>query len=164
MKKIIPIFILIFFCAGCGNKIEQPNNTTTNQKEIPTEKKEPIVGETCAYKKIAGSCNITFLSKTTASISQASNIDGPGYEGYEIKYKFTPKNPNMLEDKEILKKEHLFLLANSWYPGEKYLQKYNIKENAIFDCELAQISKGTCTPNILSISKINSTDYFETNK
>ncbi|OGF25533.1 hypothetical protein A2331_01555 [Candidatus Falkowbacteria bacterium RIFOXYB2_FULL_34_18] len=160
MHKKIIIISLLFVCTACTNQALNQKTPPPNSED--TTKEEPVVGGTCAYKKIAGSCRITYLSKTTASIAQAAISGGPGYEGYEVKYKFTPQNPNLIDNEDILSREHIFLLANSWYPGEKYLEKYKIAEGNVFDCELAKISKGTCTPNILSINEINNADYFET--
>lgn len=161
IKKILLTLILILFSTACSNKNNEVPANPENQAPEPQAENQNI-GETCAYKKISGMCQITYLSKTNASIDQINMIGGPGYEGYEIKYKFIPTNPDLLNDETIMEKEHLFLLANSWYPGEQYLKKYKIVKDALFNCELAQISKGTCTPNILSINEINNIDYFET--
>jgi len=132
---------------------------------------EPIGGP-CSYDKFRGECRITSIQKTEESMQQENTIGGPGYEGFEVKFRFTPTEPlnlenvklNLLADtvENFLDKEHLLLLTNSWYPGPEYLEKYNIEENAVFDCELWLITKGTCSPAIFKFDNIDTSDYFET--
>ena len=58
-------------------------------------------------------------------------------------------------------KEFLLTLANSWYPGPKFLRKYGIEVDRSFDCYLKVITKGTCTPILFDFPAINLSDYFE---
>lgn len=61
---------------------------------------------------------------------------------------------------DILNRES-FLLLNSYYHCQKYLEKYSIKENATFGGELLLITKSMCSPIGFSFDTINTTDYFE---
>ncbi|MCM8769725.1 MAG: hypothetical protein NC911_08700 [Candidatus Omnitrophica bacterium] len=124
-----------------------------------------LVGGPCEYNKIDGSCQIISITKTAESIHQATIGGGPGYEGYEIKFKFSPSSFAQDEgslSRDALNKEHTLTLANSWYPGEKFLEKYQIREGAFFDCKICIIAKGACTPVAFEFPDINTSDYFET--
>ncbi|MHC1632007.1 MAG: ABC transporter substrate-binding protein [Methanotrichaceae archaeon] len=58
-------------------------------------------------------------------------------------------------------REYLLQLCNSWYPGPRFLEKYNITEGAIFGCTLSLITKGTCSPIVFKFDEIDNCDYFE---
>jgi hypothetical protein len=128
-----------------------------------------LIGGACSYDRISGTCQIISVTKTSESIRQAQIGGGPGYEGYEIKFKFTPSEEKLEYRKasgggieDIVNKEHTLQLTNSWYPGDKFLEKYMIKEGKVFNCVLCLITKGTCTPVLFEFPDINTSDYFET--
>ena len=137
------------------------NNATASNSNAPM-----IVDGPCSYEKFRGTGRIISIQQTGQSKQQAVYS---GYEGFEIKFKFMPVEPLNIENvtwvnniQDILDREYLLLLANSWYPGQKYLEKYSIKENATFGGELLLITKGTCSPIGFRFDTINTTDYFET--
>ena len=117
-----------------------------------------LIGGPCSYDKIQGSCQITSVAKTDESIHQAQVSGGPGYEGNVIKYKFTPLDANQEYEKN---KEYLLTLTNSWYPGDKFLDKYSIQEGKTFKCVMGRIVKGTCTPVVFEFPDINTSDYTD---
>ena len=119
----------------------------------------PIVGGSCSYDKYPGKCNIVSVSKTDTSKTQ---INIAGYEGYEVQFNFNPSY-DYSNLSSFINKNYLFQLANSWYPGPKYLDKYNLKNGAIFDCNLSLIKEGTCSPSSFEFEGVNSSDYFERN-
>lgn len=128
-----------------------------------------LVGGPCEYESFTGKCEIALAGKTIESLAQKESEGGPGYEGYEVKYRFIPSRPLNTEKigwvkdiDEIINKEYTLLLANSWYPGKKFIEKYGIKQGAVFDCELSLITKGTCSPVVFKFGSIDTTDYFET--
>lgn len=179
MKKYMPIIIIltvVIIAAGAflylnqtgqGNKSVNlnPLNQSTFNKNWG-----PPLGGPCSYDKYQGSCKIISIIKTDASRHQIEVGGGPGYEGFEIKFKYIPKDKlNMSEstkwaEDQILDKEHLLLLINSWYPGPKFLEKYKIKENTTFDCKAEVITEGTCSPVGFEFNDINVSDYFECEK
>ena len=57
--------------------------------------------------------------------------------------------------------ENVLQLCNSWYPGPKSLQKYNITERAVFNCSIKLIKTGACSPVIIRFEDIDQCDYFE---
>ena len=63
--------------------------------------------------------------------------------------------------RKVVDREHLFRLANSWYPGERYIDKYGIKVGNIYPCTLRIITRGTCTPAIFKFPGDKDRDYFE---
>jgi hypothetical protein len=121
------------------------------------------MGGSCSYSSYIGTATITRIEKTEASSKQAKTKGGPGYEGYEVWFSFKA-------DQEIkegwarnrTEKEYLFLLANSWYPGPRYMEKYKIKRGNTYKCTLKVIAKGTCTPTIFNFLEPKRDDYFET--
>ena len=119
---------------------------------------QQIVGGKCEYDKTKGTCEITSVTKTEESIAQAAVGGGPGYEGCKVKFKFKPQG------KDLLDKEYTMRLTNSWYPGDKFLEKYKIAEGKIFNCTMCTIKKGTCTPVVFEFPDIDTSDYFETKR
>lgn len=121
------------------------------------------LGGPCAYNDYPGTATIVRVDKTDASRAQGSSASGPGYEGYEIRFRF-------VTDQEIKEewarpaagREYLFQLANSWYPGARYIEKYNIKKGNSYPCAFRVITSGTCTPTIFDIPALKKDDYFET--
>jgi hypothetical protein len=122
---------------------------------------KPEVGG-CSYNQYKGTATITSVMKTNASIAQRNRA---GYEGYEVEFLFTP-DERIKESWAIdrIKKEQRFRLANSWYPGEEYLRKYQIAPGKKYQTVVNIIKKGTCSPIVFSFDRIDETDYFETRK
>ena len=107
------------------------------------EGKPPIVGGPCSYDEFRGKCKITSI-----------------FNENKIRFKFIPTEPLNLENigwvkskEDITNREYEEYVG---YLGLKCLDKYpitgedlercNIKENTVFDCEIGLITKGTCTP------------------
>jgi hypothetical protein len=125
-------------------------------------KRSQIIGGKCVYNDYPGKATITNIKMTDESKAQSHSLGGPGYEGYEIYFKFETKK-QIEEDwaQSILDEEYLLLLVNSWYPGEKFIKKYKIELYKEFDCVLKIITQGTCTPIIFDFKNIKRDDYFE---
>ena len=126
-----------------------------------------LIGGGCSYDDYPGACEIVSILKTEDSIRQAEVEGGPGYEGYEVWFVFSPDEPMNLDadrEEEILGSEHLLQLCNSWYPGPRFLEKYQITEGAVFECTLKLIATGTCSPNRLRVREIDLCAYFESSE
>lgn len=175
-NKLVGLTALIILLLGNANAATLNVNasggadSTRAQDAINNETASTpmIVGGPCSYEKFRGTGRIISIQQTGESKQQAVYS---GYEGFEIKFKFMPAEPLNIENvtwvnniQDILDREYLLLLTNSWYPGQKYLEKYSITENATFGGELLLITKGTCSPIIFRFDTINTTDYFETTK
>lgn len=103
----------------------------------------PVFGGPCSYDKFKGKCKIISI-----------------FDENGIKFRFIPTEPLNLEnvgwvksEKDITDREYeqyagyLGLKCLDKYPITKEdLEKCNIKENAVFDCEIGLITKGTCSP------------------
>ncbi len=111
----------------------------------------PVVGGQCEYDKFKGKCEI---------ISVLNEND--------IKFSFTPDSPLDLKNvgwvkdpEEITDKEYeeyagyigLKCLNNKYPITNDDLNKCGIKENAVFNCEIALETKGTCTPTVFTFYK-----------
>lgn len=120
------------------------------------------VGGGCAYDSYPGTCRIGAVSKTKASISQKTIAGGPGYEGFDVKFSYAGEAPgdNVLV-RQAIGRQHDLRLANSWYPGPRFLAKYAIARGKSFECALKVIRSGSCTPTVFQFSAIDQTDYFE---
>ena len=121
---------------------------------------------TCTYDEYKGQCKICSIMQTNESIHQEKVIGGPGYAGFEVKFEFNPVQSLPLDvydriNKSLIGCKNVLELYNSWYPGPKFLQKYNITEGAIFNCSLKLIKSGTCSPEIIGFKEIDQRDYFE---
>ena len=112
----------------------------TGSGQEPTEE-GPVVGGPCSYNTFKGECKIISILN--------ENV---------IRYRFIPTEPLNLEGIEWAKKviDREYYEEYAGYLGLKCLDKYpvtkedlekcNIKENAVLDCELEIITSGTCTP------------------
>jgi len=122
----------------------------------------------CTYDEYKGQCKICSIMQTDESVHQEKVIGGPGYAGFEVKFEFVPNDVQSLPfdvydriNKSVIGCKNVLELYNSWYPGPKFLQKYNITEGAIFNCSLELMKSGACSPEIISFNEIDRRDYFE---
>jgi hypothetical protein len=102
------------------------------------------------------------MEKTAASRAQAKVSGGPGYEGYEVEFRFTPDAP--IADaglRAFVGRVHALRLANSWFPGPQFLQKYGIARGRSLDATLKQRVSGACTPLLFAFPGVDLADYFE---
>ena len=157
MQRLILALIVVF---GTLMLILQGLACSKNESMTTDARK---IGGDCSYVSYTGIATITRIAKTEASRKQATMKGGPGYEGYEICFLFKTDQEIRKEwARKSAEKEHLFLLANSWYPGPQYMEKYNIRSGNSYPCTLQVISKGTCTPTIFKFAEPKRNDYFET--
>jgi len=138
------------------------NNIVSNNQTVNNTVGQ-IVGGACSYYSIPGKCKITSVAKTEESKQQSSSI---GYEGYSVKFSFTVNSSTEVPSSASkllasVKFPRSLQLANSWYFGPLYLEKYGIKTDSVFDCQALAIYKGTCTPVSFKFSGIDLADYFE---
>jgi hypothetical protein len=153
MKSIFFVFPgVVLFCFALTTSLG-------NAFAVPPDR----VGGQCTYESYPGQATITRIEKTEQSKDQAKTVGGPGYEGYEVLFSFTTdKEIKQAWAKEVLKKEHLLDLRNSWYPGEQFLKKYGLVKGKVLKCTLKAITSGTCSPVVFEFDEVNTIDYFET--
>jgi len=134
------------------------NNSSSG--EVPV-----MVGGPCEYEIYNGTATICSVTQTNESIGQAEVAGGPGYAGYEVRYEFTPSEELPVWVSDYLNQSGncslLLQLCNSWYPGQAFLEKYNITEGAVFQARLSAIRSGTCTPVVIELEDVDRCDYFE---
>lgn len=114
--------------------------------------KERLVGGQCEYKQYEGHAKIISITKIADSISYLP-------ERYEVKFIFTPEREIKESFAQTEGREFLLMLSNSSYPGPKFLKKYGIEIDRVFDCYLRVITKGTCTPILFEFPSIRLDDY-----
>lgn len=120
----------------------------------------------CTYDEYQGECKICSILQTDESSHQEEVSGGPGYAGFEVKFEFIPVQPLPFDAYDRINRsatgcENVLQLYNSWYPGPKFLQKYNITESAVFNCSTKLIKSGACSPVIINFEDIDQCDYFE---
>jgi hypothetical protein len=120
------------------------------------------MGGECVYSVYDGLANITRVEKTERSRQQANLPGGPGYEGYEVSYGISVREPiSESWARDVVTKEYVFTLKNSWYPGKRYLEKYGLEVGEELPIQVRIITSGTCTPVILEFPTVDREDYFE---
>lgn len=125
----------------------------------------PICNPAPEYSTCTGKVEIVRVEITEKSKLQSTVLGGPGYVGYEVWFKFSPENEIKDEKVEkIVAKEHEFRLANSWYVGKRYLEKYGITPGKVYICVLKILTRGTGTPVIFEIEGLDKIDYFESRR
>ena len=120
------------------------------------------LGGGCAYRDVPGSATIVRVAKTPASAQQAKTTGGPGYEGLEVDFKFTPAQP--IADaaaRKFAQATQSLRLTNSWYPGPRYVEKYHLTKGRKLPAVLKVRTAGACTPMVFAFPGIDQTDYFE---
>ncbi len=128
----------------------------------PTARAKRTVGGPCEYVDYPGTATVTRMTSTDQSRRQALAPGGAGYPGVEVWFSYKT-DARISQDwaRKVVDREHLFRLANSWYPGERYIDKYGIKVGNIYPCTLRIITRGTCTPAIFKFPGDKDRDYFE---
>lgn len=146
------VFMSLWGCIGETGKMDN-----SSVKQIETE------GSCCTYVSYAGNAEIVKIARTSASVTQAAVLGGPGYEGYEVWFRFIPHKGVYIpiERQSSVTRLYLFTLQNSWYAGSRYLEKYHIKVGETYPSELKFLTKGTCAPVICELKTLDRTDYFE---
>ena len=119
-----------------------------------------LIGGSCAYRDVPGKATIVSVEKTAASRAQAKTGGGPGYEGFEVHFRFAPARA----DAEIagqVGKSLLLQLTNSWYPGPRFLDKYGIRAGRTVPAVLKVRTSGSCSPYVYEFPGVDLSDYFE---
>ena len=124
------------------------------------------IGGPCLYESYQG--RATILSITV--VNNSGIEDEKWREGYRVIFIFQLNENQTKEQKRLvlykrfqnnIETERVFTLTNGWYPNKDYLEKYEIEEEAVFDCELKLITHGTCSPVIFDFKNINESDYLK---
>jgi hypothetical protein len=155
MGETRPSIVFVLIALGvlcCSNMEEKMSNEGTGFSE----------GGPCTYASYEGRAEIVRVTQTPTSMAQSSVIGGPGYEGYEVWFRFFLKSGISNRAIEpIAGQEHVFTLHNGWYVGPRYLEKYGIQPGKIYPCIVKLIEEGTCSPVVFEFETIDSRDYFE---
>ena len=122
----------------------------------------PMVGGPCTYYDLAGTATIVRVVKTPASSQQSTVSGGPGYEGFEVSFSFTPQRP--ITDpaaRDFAQQPNVVRLTNSWYPGPRYIEKYGLSQGRKVPALLKVRTSGACAPMLFAFPGIDLADYFE---
>ncbi len=117
-------------------------------------------GGPCEYKTYTGQAEIISISP----IDLPTGYPGPPHDSYEVQFVFSPDQPITEPHGRIQGKPQILKLANSWYPGPRFLQKYDIAQGRVFACHLKVITRGSCSPRRFEFPAIDLEDYFESQK
>lgn len=123
--------------------------------------KKGTEGGSCIYRSYPGEAVITRIIQTPASKEQGRILGGPGYEGFEVWFKFIPQPTALDQPAPLTNREQLFTLRNSWFVGPRFLEKYELSPGKSVVCEMSVIVKGTCSPVNFHFPNIQNADYFE---
>lgn len=111
--------------------------------------KIPVPGGPCSYDKFKGACKITSIINEnvvnfTFTPADRLNLENKGWDEEDIK-----------ENQEYAGYLGLECLKNHPYPlTREDLQKCDVKENAVFNCEMGLITGGTCSPEVFNFFEI----------
>ncbi|MGQ9662617.1 MAG: hypothetical protein ACUVWX_09820 [Kiritimatiellia bacterium] len=150
-KQLATAVLLPFLAAFIGGAAQAQERTNPMAHRL--------VGGLSTYDRYPGVATITRVQKTDASRAQVATAR---YEGFEVWFKFAPAQP--IRQEWAAKKsteEHLFLLMNSWYPGQKYIEKYGIAVGKQYPCILCVLTSGTSSPFVFEFEGLDRCDFFE---
>lgn len=126
-----------------------------DESDFPEQQTSSVIaGGPCRYKTYKGKATIV-------SVVRKEVRNRTAYEGYEVKFTFTPDQEIEEPHGRVNKEQFSLMLSDSTYPSSEFLVKYNIKVGQLFDCQLRVITKGTCTPIIFDFPTINLDDSSE---
>ena len=157
------VFLLFIGAVTIGTKAADVSDRTTGtQQQIAQGLTGGRIGGGCTYRDVPGTVTIVRVEKTMASIQQATASGGPGYEGFEISFSFVSNQP-IAETaiRDFVQNLQVLRLANSWYPGPRYIAKYHLDPNRKLSAVLKVRTSGACTPMLYAITGVNRSDYFE---
>jgi hypothetical protein len=100
---------------------------------------EPLSGGSCNYKSYPGRARIT-------SIKEIAQPGGSSVKRYEIRFHFIPDGTIEESFVQLNNKDFFLLLNNNSYPGESFIEKYEVQVSSVFECIMKVIVRGTCTP------------------
>ena len=157
LRSILVSTVTLILLPGCG----EGNPEMSRESEGSADLQE---GSPCDYDSFPGHVRITRIAKTDASRAQKEVVGGPGYEGYEVWFRFAPVEPILThaDFSGLLEREHLLTLRNGWYPGPRYLEKYGLEPDKEISSVLKIIRTGVCQPTMFELDGIEAADYFET--
>jgi hypothetical protein len=162
-RCVVEVFIVALLCMATGWSA-QASGAKYNEAAGVCENTKGTEGGPCSYRLFPGQAVITRVIKTAASTMQARTVGGPGYEGFEVWFRFVPQS--LPRDQAVVPagRELLFTLRNGWYVGPRYLAKYGLSPGKTVSCVMAVIQKGSCTPLRFDFPTIPNEDYFETTR
>ena len=137
------------------------SNDTTSGVINDNCMKRGTEGGPCTYRSYPGEALITRIIQTPATKEQAQIIGGPGYEGFEVWFKFIPHPTDSDQPAQLTNQEQLFTLRNSWFVGPRFLEKYELSPGKSVACEMSVLERGTCSPIQFHFPNIQNADYFE---
>ena len=164
-SNMVDVFVLflsvIQLLAGCSVSMNTRDSGSGKPEQDIVENLHKDngqkVGGQCEYSKYHGKAAIVSIIPKPSS----SHSAGPFYEEFEVGFRFVTEEEIKEVHGRIEGKEYVLTLANSRYPGPKFLKKYGIKVGKFFDCSLNVITKGACTPIMFDFPDIDLSDYFE---
>jgi hypothetical protein len=122
-----------------------------------------FVGGPCSYESYHGKATIISITRLD-NVSTEHGYRWP--DRYEVIFIFELNEGQIIREDQmrlyetIKGKQQEFRLVNSWYPNKEYLDKYGIREQAVFNCTLQLITEGTCSPYIFDFDDVDESDYL----
>jgi len=111
----------------------------------------PILGGPCEYKGYRGQARIVSVQPVLSA--------GENGTTFEVAFSFHSAVPISESFARTEGRTFLLTMRNGTYPGQKFLEKYRIETDRVFDCTLQVITKGTCTPTQFEFAGIDLNDY-----
>ena len=110
VKICILFFSVILIIADCVGSMDA--------RDVEVESSEPsVVGGPCEYKQYKGrAIIISIIPKALPD-----HYTGPFYKNYELRFRFIPDEEIKEVYGKVQGKEYVLRLANSWYPGPRFL-------------------------------------------
>ena len=152
-KKGIFFFGILLLFSGWG-KLAMVSDL------VSAESGSKVIGGPCEYREYKGRATIISIRKKDLPPSGS----GPSYSSFDVMFTFHPSEKIEEPFAQTEGREYPLMLANSWHPGPKFLEKYGIGLGKSLDCYLKVITKGTCAPTLFVFPTIELNDYFEGKK
>uniref|UniRef100_A0A7C4A8B5 Uncharacterized protein n=1 Tax=Fundidesulfovibrio putealis TaxID=270496 RepID=A0A7C4A8B5_9BACT len=120
---------------------------------VPAHARAQRVGGPCAYKDHPGTA-------TFVSVAPLPPSHGSARRGYRVLFTFAT-DVNVASPLYRVGQVREFTLVGGVAPGQRYVEKYGIRQGRTVRGVMRVITAGTCTPVLFKLEGIDEADLFE---
>ena len=122
-------------------------------------------GGECYYSRFDITCSFVSIVQADSTQYPSSQAQDWALPCFECKYVIIDSTSlkNKISDTIYKTCADTFILyvSSQAYPGQLYLEKYDINTDSLYDAELMTITEGSCNPMMFSFEAIDIKDSFE---
>lgn len=126
----------VVFLIGAGLVLSVPGVIHSSEA---AEQTSSMVGGPCEYRDYPGEAEVL-------SVARIGGKQDRRPDEYEVKCRFHPRRPIEEPFAQVSAREFRLLVENDENPGQRFIDKHDLKVGKRIPCVLRAIVQGTCTP------------------